>query len=280
MLKPGSSSFRNSLFFAIALSAHPTTHAQDAAHDGWNAVLAGDCAKAIRVLEPLANGKSSIGLKLVGDMYFYGKCKPLEPSKAISLYRESASMGLAMAQYNLGIAYQRGDHLAENSAEAARWFEKAVAQGYAGAQSSLGVMLITGRGVPTDIARGVVLIEKAALQGNAMAQDNLGKIYREGVGKTVDRTKAVYWYRKAAEQGLANGLVNFGLMTEMGMGTERNVGMAYLCYLLASKQGENKMQERMNQLKPQLSEHQLSVAAAFAGTWRPGQALPASFPFQ
>ena len=51
---------------------------------------------------------------------------------------ELAEQGDALAQNNLGVAYANGDGVAENDAEAVKWYRKAADQGEAMAQLNLG----------------------------------------------------------------------------------------------------------------------------------------------
>ena len=56
--------------------------------------------------------------------------------------------GDARAQLNLGVMYENGRGVAEDHAEAAKWFRLAAEQGDAAAQYNLGVMYANGEGVP------------------------------------------------------------------------------------------------------------------------------------
>ena len=44
---------------------------------------------------------------------------------AVTLYRKAADQGLASAQYNLGVMYDRGRGLPQNYSAAVAWFRKA-----------------------------------------------------------------------------------------------------------------------------------------------------------
>ena len=55
--------------------------------------------------------------------------------------------GDANGQFELGMAYHSGYGVAENKAEAVRWWHKAAAQGHARAQYSLGSAYLTGVGI-------------------------------------------------------------------------------------------------------------------------------------
>ncbi len=83
--------------------------------------------------------------------------------EAFSIYQQLANQGHAKAQFNLGVMYDRGQHVAQDYAQAVSWYQK------------------------------------AAEQGNTNAQYNLALKYQMGQGVIKDDTQAAYWYRKAAE---------------------------------------------------------------------------------
>ena len=116
-----------------------------------------------------------------------------------------AEQGDAEAQYNLGVSYYNGEGVAQDYAEAVKWWRKAAEQGYADAQYNLGLSYYTGLGVAQDYAEAVKWWRKAAEQGVAYAQNNLGTCYYNGEGVAQDYAEAAYWFHKAAEQGNAYG---------------------------------------------------------------------------
>ena len=74
-------------------------------------------------------------------------------------------------------------------------------QGNALAQFKLGVMYDEGNGVAQNTAKAFEWYQKAAEQGNASAQFNIGWMYEHADSVSQDSVKAVEWYRKAADQG-------------------------------------------------------------------------------
>ena len=58
-----------------------------------------------------------------------------------------AEQGDAVAQFNLGVMYGRGEGVPEDDAEAVKWYRKAAEQGLASTQFELGVMYYMGEGV-------------------------------------------------------------------------------------------------------------------------------------
>jgi TPR repeat protein len=78
-------------------------------------------------------------------------------------------------QYATGLKYQHGDGVAQNDAEAARWFRRAADRNHAGAQYSLGILCLNGWGVAKNENEARVWLRKAADQGHAQAQAKLAE---------------------------------------------------------------------------------------------------------
>jgi len=92
-----------------------------------------------------------------------------------------AEKGRAVAQYNLGVAYDNGKGVAQDYKKAVKWYTKAAKQGVAIAQYNLGLMHNNARGVAQDYEEAVTWWRKAAEQGYAEAQFNLGHKYKGAV---------------------------------------------------------------------------------------------------
>jgi len=60
-----------------------------------------------------------------------------EMDAVIALWRGAASEGQTEAQFNLGVLLEKGQGVAKNEAEAAKWFRKAAEQGDVEAQDAL-----------------------------------------------------------------------------------------------------------------------------------------------
>src|SRR5688500_337107 len=67
---------------------------------------------------------------------------------AVRLLRELADEGNDCAQFKLGGMYDDGRGVAQNDAEALKWYRLAADQGYGNAQYNLGLMYGKGQGVP------------------------------------------------------------------------------------------------------------------------------------
>ena len=72
--------------------------------------------------------------------------------------------------YCLPPPYYRGDGLAQNTDEAAKWLSRAAEQGFAAAQAELANCYIRGHGVRMDFAEAYKWLSLAAAQGKPGAQ--------------------------------------------------------------------------------------------------------------
>ncbi|HEV2562353.1 MAG TPA: tetratricopeptide repeat protein [Rhizomicrobium sp.] len=125
---------------------------------------------------------------------------------AARIWLPLAERGNAMAQFDLGLTYQRGLGVAQDYNEAARWFRLAAAQGNAEAQGSLGVMFAAGQGVAQDYVEAAKWFRLSAAQGDAKGQGKLGAMYYLGEGIVQDYVRAHMWLNLAAAQGNADAL--------------------------------------------------------------------------
>ena len=116
----------------------------------------------------------------------------------ISALRVKANAGDAEAQHDLGNAYNFGEGVPQDDAQAAAWYSKATEQGYAEAQHSLGRAYLRGEGVPQNYRQAATWTRKAAEQGQPYAQRDLGVMYQTGQGVPQDYVESHKWCNLAA----------------------------------------------------------------------------------
>ncbi len=170
-------------------------------------------------------------------------------AKAAYWYRKAAERGLAAAQMNLALLYDRGTGIPRDRLQAAAWYERAAEQGVEQAQWRLGTLLLRPEGIPGNPAKGLYWLCRAAGAGEAKLQYGVGGIYEygwslwrqaerfpfwagRGTGRppphlgfpfselevTADPSEARRWYRMAAENGHAEASYRLGLLLEEGIG--------------------------------------------------------------
>ena len=115
-----------------------------------------------------------------------------------------------------------------------RFLKNEVELGNAGAQLFLGMMYQEGLCVDNDSSLGTNLVQVSAINGHPLAQNFLGSLYSRGEYVKQDFTKAFYWYQKAAENGEASGMVQLANMYLKGEGTKVDYKMALVWFKKAA----------------------------------------------
>jgi len=126
---------------------------------------------------------------------------PLDPQKAIELFKSSAEHGNAESQKLVGLAYQEGNIVPKDMTQCLYWLKKAAEQGDILCQNAIGNIYWTGDGAEKNPNEAYKWYKKAALKGEPFAQCNMGFFYENGIVVPKDPQKAIEWYRKAANQG-------------------------------------------------------------------------------
>ena len=159
----------------------------------------------------------------------------LNPEDLISYLSLGTEEGSAIAQYNLGLSYSRGQNGVEQDlTKAVELYQQAAQLDHAGAIYNLGTFYSEGKGVERDLTKAVELYQQAAEQGYADAQNNFGIALYEGKGVKRDIPEAVVWLRKAAEQGEPNSQKALSILYTHGVGVEQNAEIA--AYWLAQSE--------------------------------------------
>jgi uncharacterized protein len=137
--------------------------------EGVEAWFHNDYATALRLWRPLADqGDANAQMKL-GLMYELGQGVPKNNAEALKWWRLAAGHD-ATAQFLLGSLYYDGSDslsLAQDYAEAAKWYLRAANQGEHNAQLNLGRMYEKGHGVPQDYALAHMWLNLAAAAASA-----------------------------------------------------------------------------------------------------------------
>jgi TPR repeat protein len=189
----------------------------------------------IAAFKQKASGGNAAAQCGLGLLYNNGWGVLQDSTQAVAWWRKAAEQGSAAAQYFLGLMYVTGNGvMQQDSTQAAAWWRKAAEQGYAMGQGNLGGLYYEGRGVPQDYSQAEVWWRKAAEQGDAEAQKNLARLYYKGQGVPQDYAQAVAWYHKAAEQGDAEAQYMLGGSYDYGQGVPQDYSEAYFWLDLAA----------------------------------------------
>jgi TPR repeat protein len=138
--------------------------------------------------------------------------------RTIEDLKEIAYAGDLAAQIELGVMYLRGDGVARDDAEAAKWLRKAADQDNPIAERYLAEMYFKGRGVAADNEQAARLLQMAAQQGDAESEHNLAVLYTQGLGVARNVKEAAKWMARAAAQNLPAAQQGLGALYENGDG--------------------------------------------------------------
>jgi TPR repeat protein len=131
-------------------------------------------------------------------------------------------------------------------------------------------MYVDGRGgLAQDYAEAVKWFRMAAELGNADAQIRLGVMYEDGRGGLAqDYAEAAKWYRKAAEQGNVDAQATLGFRYERGQGVPRDYVLAHMWLSLAAAEGYP-CADKCNDLASKMTPDQIVEAQRMAREWKP-----------
>ncbi len=168
---------------------------------------------------------------------------------AFEMFEALAEEGRSEAQPFVAYMYDTGSGVAENPAEAAKWYQLAADQGHAVALNNLAALYLDGRGVGQDTDRAVALYQKAARGGDPVAQTNLGQLYMNGRGVPRIPDKAIAWFRKAARQDHGPAMYFLGLMQRRGWGLPQDREEARIWFTKAAAAGSEAAERALQELE-------------------------------
>ena len=98
----------------------------------------------------IKSNRNVCGRQLASLLFAFACVATFQPGcgkvQDIDRHRQAAELGDAEAQNKLGFLYAKGEGVAEDDREAAKWFRKAAEQGLAKAQLQPGLLVRQGRG--------------------------------------------------------------------------------------------------------------------------------------
>ncbi len=169
-------------------------------------------------------------------------CNPVE------MITESAKLGYAPAQYNLGLMYLTGDGVDLSYDKAFDWFSKAADQGNSDALYQLGGLYEWGNGVPESVEKAIWYYDRAKELGNIRAAVSLNLIQAsmKPADGSIDPDLRVLM--KGAEHGDPGSQYSLGVVFEQGVLAPKNDSEATHWYLLAAYNGSEEAKKRLKEL--------------------------------
>ena len=142
--------------------------------------------------------------------------------------------------------------------------------GNAQAQLVLALMHHNGWGVAQDYAEAAKWYGLAAEQGNAQAQFELGSLFHDGQAVPQSDAQMAKWHLLAGGQGYGPALDTLGYMYTYAEGVPQDYVMAYMWYSLAVvREGDASAAESRDRLSGKMTPDQIAEAERLARDWKP-----------
>ena len=185
-----------------------------------------------------------------------------------------AKSGHTESQVAIAHMYRKGEGIAVDLEESARWTQLAAEQGDLEAQFNLGLMYQNGTGVSQDIWEALCWYRRAAQFGLPNAQINLANCLHMGLGVDPDEFLAAWWIMAAANRGDTGAQLNLGTRYLLGNGVSRNAIEAFFWFDLAEKGGNVDAVNYRVSAAQMLPPDQMKRAQALCqdSTWKPRSA--------
>jgi uncharacterized protein len=149
---------------------------------------------------------------------------PRNPAQAMDLCLQAAKAGSVLAMNEVGVRYQKGLGIRQDSVAAVGWFT-----------------LASQHGLPA-------------------AMVNLGNCYERGNGLIINYNKAGEYYAMAAKANHPIGQFLLAQMFEEGRGTQVNLAYAYVNYLRAAAGGTKEAETKRDAVRKRLTPKQVREA--------------------
>ncbi|MBF0291959.1 MAG: sel1 repeat family protein [Nitrospinae bacterium] len=215
-----------------------------------------------------------------------------------------AEQGDSLAQYELGLMYDKAKGIPHNHVEAHKWFSIAtrsldnevsakaaeclkqiaakmtseqiaeadkLAREWEPKEFSLAMSAFDGQlkdGVKArelgEYQIALKLLSPLAEQGNAEAQLNIAYMYREGQGVPQDDAEAAKWFQKSADQGDADAQYNIGYMQGEGQGVPQDYVEAHKWANLGARSADNEVSGNAAEYREQIAAKMTSAQIAEA----------------
>ena len=234
------------VLIVLAFQFTPSTAQLTQLEEGRAAISAGDYAKAMELLEPLADSGDAVAQNAMGVLYLQGWSVASDPERAVRYFQLSAKQGNSKGSMNLAHAYRTGSGVNQSCIKALDLLMPYADNGNAEAQARVGMIYDSGcKDLAPDPKEAFRWYSKAAAQDDPYGLGNLAAMYGLGLGVDQNYPEAMRYYRKAADLGNGKAAYNLGRMYEFGEGMPPDAEQAKYWYRKAVSLGEVEAEQRL-----------------------------------
>lgn len=195
--------------------------------------------------------------------------EPAATSPYLKSTYDKAMRGEVAAQYNLALAYHKGQDVPQDDTLAAKWLRKAAEAGDLQAQTNLGDFYRNGMGVEKSDTEAAKWFNIAANRGKAKAQYSLGILLHDGNGIKQDKAQALNWFKRSAEQGYVPAQISLGFNSLQGEGGQMDYEKAYYWFAIAARENDEEAVTLRERVSKALSAEQLDAVNKQVKAWSP-----------
>ena len=168
--------------FQFSAAAENTDPVDEALGDAMVALVKKDYAKAVELLEPLAETNAR-AKGILGRMFYMGTGVEMDTNKGMAMIMDAAKQGDEEAKKN---AVDLNHQLAKSGDEKAMY--------------NMGYMCLSGWGGEIESGQCLKWLEDAANLGHTNSAKFLAHIYKNGkYGVTADQNKADFWTQQSQQ---------------------------------------------------------------------------------
>lgn len=211
--------------------------------------------RALQAYDIAAKKGNVIAQFNVGLIYEKGKGVPVDYEKAKSLYTFAAEHGHVQAMVQLAGLYFNGVLGQRNEKEALHWYQKAAVSKDREALYYLGLLSETGVGLPFDYKAAQQYYQASASRGDEQAMLALARLYQYGQGVNKNYQEAEVLYKELANNGNAYAAYQLAVMSYDGVLGEQNKSRVLEWLQLAVNNGSREAQQMLLRLKAKTDQH-------------------------
>ena len=215
--------------------------------------------------EPAVTGSIPSGAAAVAPEHFELPPEQVGPEAL----RQAAANGDARAQFEVAAIYTEGRAVAQDLAEAAKWYERSAAHDFVPAQYRLGNLYEAGTGVEKNLDMARLWYQRAAEAGNRMAMHNLAALYAGGQLGEQQFELAAEWFEKAAERGMTDSQFNLGMLYARGLGVEQDFEASYKWFAIAALSGDKDAEQAKDDIAKSLTAEAVGRIGEAVKAWMP-----------
>jgi TPR repeat protein len=196
-----------------------------------------DPKRGVAVLSKVCDAGVADACKRLAYAFDSGETLPADAAQAGVFEEKACTAGDVTSCFMAAVRHETGRGVDADAAHAVRLYDTACAKGTGDACSRAAFLLQSGASVPKDEARAVELHTKACEANAAASCVALGSFYFLGTGVPKDMGRAATLYQRGCDGGRADGCFNLATMYRTGTGVAKDSAHAAALFKLACDKG-------------------------------------------